>query len=711
MRHSKQLLFALAAILGTGALAGEKSGAPLPTPKVDVVDHDFGLNLPDPYRWMEGENNADFNAWLKTQGSASRAKLDALPTLEAWRKTLAAAAGASTKHGQHRLVGNRLFFLREQAGKEGALMVREADGRERAIYDPNAAKDNGSISGYSVSPDGRKVAINLGHAGNEIGEIAVYDTVRGHRLADTPKPVWSEFEASWLPDGSGFFYTRMRAIAADDGDPMQGMGAYLHTLGQPQSADRLLARAGTDDALKIAANDFPSIFASPGSHWAILFIGGARASGRLCIAPLADAIAAKAQWRCPVADADNIQNAELHGDTLYLLSAKDAPNLRVLALDLRDPDAHLAKAKVVVPERKNTVLTNVAVAKDALYVKSMRAGLDHIERMDYTSGALTPVAMPFAGSSYLMQTHPGQIGALLSLEGWTAPRKVYLFDPAHERLNDTGLGTITTMAYPDIASEEIEATSADGTKVPLSLVYPRNLKKDGHARAIVNGYGGYGVSNQPFFFPVLLEWAQAGNVLADCHVRGGGENGDAWRIGGAGPNKQRGVEDYIACAQELAKRGFSAPARTGGYGGSMGGILTGGAYTTAPEAWGAMAVQSGIFNPVRLLAAKNGANQIAEMGDPRTEAGMKQLLAMDPYQRVRTGVRYPPLLLVTGAVDQRVVPWNSGKFGAQVIAASPQTPVWFRTDDQFGHFATNANAAALEFADIFAFFDAQLRSP
>ena len=187
---------------------------------------------------------------------------------------------------------------------------------------------------------------------------------------------------------------------------------------------------------------------------------------------------------------------------------------------------------------------------------------------------------------------------------------------------------------------------------------------------IRDSYGGYGSVNQPFFNPVLLEWVQAGNVLADCHVRGGGENGDAWRIAGTGPNKQRGIEDFIACAQELEKRGYSVPARTGGFGGSMGGILTGGAYTTSPHTWGAMVVQSGIFNPVRLLAAKNGANQIAEMGDPRTEQGMKQLLAMDPYQRVQAGTKYPPLMLVTGAVDQRVAPWNSGKFGAKVFALS-----------------------------------------
>ena len=670
--------------------------------KVDVVDTSFGLTIPDPYRWMEGENNAEFDAWLKAQGGASRTRLDALPTLDAWRKRLAAAAAATTSQYRHTLVGGRMFFVRAPAGKEGMLMVRTADGSERVLFDPNGVKGGASIGGYSVSPDGSMVAINVSYGGNEIGELALFDAGTGKRLDDTLKPVWDELLANWLPDGSGFFYTRMRDVKPGDADPLLGMGTYLHLMGQPQASDRLLVRAGADDALKTLPNDFPVLITTPGSEWTLLAIGGAHASLRYCVAPLSDAKAAHATWRCLIDDADNAQGESIHGNTMYLLSAKDAANRRVLALDLSDPKAGLANAKVVVPERADAVLTDVSVARDSLYLKTMHHGLDQIERMDFATTALTRVAMQGEGSIYLMRTDPRQDGAVLSLEGWTTPRKVYRYDG--HALADTGLGTLGARDYPDLIAEEIEATSADGTKVPLSVTRRRDLALDGHANAIVEGYGGYGSSSQPFFWPPELEWAKAGNVYATCHVRGGGENGDAWRTGGTGPNKQRGIEDFDACAKELAARHYSAPARTGAFGGSMGGILLGGAYTTAPEAWGAVAVQSGIFNPTRLLAAKNGANQIAEMGDPRTESGLKQLLAMDPYQHVRDGVSYPPLLLVTGAVDQRVAPWNSGKFGARVMAASPKTPVWYRTSDAFGHFATNENAEALELADIFAFF-------
>jgi prolyl oligopeptidase len=697
-------LFAIALATSCAAQAAD----PQPARTVDVVDHDFGLNMPDPYRWMEGEGNAEFNAWLHAQGAASRARLDALPTLQGWRDRLTAAYRDSTSHYGHTLVGDRLFFLRAPAGKEAMLMVREADGHERVLFDPNAVEGSPSIGGFSVSPDGGKVAVNVGFGGNEAGELELFDSGSGQRLAETPKPVWSEFPANWLPDGSGFFYTRMQD-AAGQADPMQGMGTYLHLLGHAQSGDRMLARAGASDGMKIVANDFPSIATTRGSNWAELGIGGARASFRGCYAPLADAMSGHAAWRCLFDNDDNVQGTALRGDTLYLLSAKDAPTRRLLALDLRDPQASLATAEVVVPERADTVLTEAHVARDALYLKTMRHGLDSIERLDPATGVRTPLALPFEGVIALLSTDPRQDGAMLALAGWTTPAKAYRYDT--RQLTDTGLGRIGAPAYPDIVAEEIEATSADGTKVPLSVIHRRDLTLDGHAHAILDGYGGYGISQQPYFSPLVLEWPQAGNVYAVCHVRGGGENGDGWRIAGTGPNKQRGIEDFIACASELAKRGYSSSARTAGFAGSMGGVLTGGAYTTSPQAWGAMVVQSGIFNPVRLLAAKNGANQISEMGDPRTEAGMKQLLAMDPYQRVRDGAKYPPLLLITGAVDQRVAPWNSGKFGARVMAASPATPVWYRSDDAFGHFATNANAGAMERADIYAFLDAMLAPP
>ena len=273
--------FALLMLILTATAVAQSQEPPVAR-QVDTVDHVFGLTMPDPYRWMEGENNAEFSAWLTAQGAASRRKLDSLPTLASWRERLTGAAGATTRHSSHRQVGGRLFFLRAPAGKEAMLMVREPDGREHVIVDP--AKDPGSsltkLQRVAGRRQGRRCAI--GHGGNEIGELAVFDIVTGTRLPDTLKPVWSEFDANWLPDSSGFFYTRMRDIQPGDADPLQGTAAYLHGLSRTQANDRLIARAGADDALKIPAHDFPIMWLQPNSDWIGLVIGGARASQGTC---------------------------------------------------------------------------------------------------------------------------------------------------------------------------------------------------------------------------------------------------------------------------------------------------------------------------------------------------------------------------------------------------------------------------------------------
>jgi prolyl oligopeptidase len=178
-------------------------------------------------------------------------------------------------------------------------------------------------------------------------------------------------------------------------------------------------------------------------------------------------------------------------------------------------------------------------------------------------------------------------------------------------------------------------------------------------------------------------------------------------VGGSGAAKERGVEDFIACAETLVRSGWAVRNAVVAWGGSMGGVLIGGAITRQPEDFGAAAIQAGELNPSRLLAAKNGANQFAEVGDPRTEEGLKSVAAMDPYQRIKAGTHYPAVLLIVGINDNRVAPWNSGKFGARLLAAgNAGNTVWYRTDEDMGHFNTAQAAQSRLQADVFTFAEA-----
>lgn len=680
---------------------------------VDAVDRMHGLTLPDPYRWMEGERNAEYQQWLKQQGAYTRQRLDAAPQLAGWRSRLAKASGDTVLNRLQRPMGGRLFFLRLEGGREGVLMVRDPDGRERVLLDPgklNVASGSASITEYSPSPDGKRIAVNVDHGGSEITEVQVLDVDSAAPLADVVEPVWGEFAVGWLPDGAAFTYTQMAPVdERPGGDAVQNMRVRLHRIGTPTADDPTLLKVGLNPRVTFETREFPVIEAGAESDWVLALLLGARAEQRLCVARRVEAFSANAPWNCFIGYEDGVQGWALQGSTLYLLSVKGAPNGRVLAVDLGKAAPRLADARVVLAESADAVVTGLAGASDALYVRRMKGGLDSIQRIEHATYRIEPIPMPFTGAAYLLSTDPRAQGLVFTLQGWTQPRVAYRFEPGQSQLIDLKLGATTPGDYTDITSSEVEAVSADGTRVPLSIISRRGAAPEGGGLAILDGYGGYGISQQPIFDPLTLEWVKAGHVYAVAHVRGGGELGDRWRLGGKGELKFKGVEDFNACAKRLVELKLASPARIAASGASAGGLLIGGAITGAPALYGAAVIRAGMLNPVRLLESTNGANQIAELGDPRTPEGLKAIAAMDPYQHVTNGGHYPAVLLVVGLNDQRVSPWESGKFGARLQAASRSgKPVWLRTDADMGHFGTSLSEAATETADVYTFIESQL---
>lgn len=710
-------------------LAAQDKGAPPKARTVDVVEHLFGHTVSDPYRWMEGEKNTEFQQWLAAQGDDTRARLDALPTLAAWREAFQKINGTTVIHRAQRVAGGRLFFIRQDAQGSGTLMVREADGTERVLVDPaklGGESAHASITLYTPSPDGSKVAVNTDRGGNEVTRVEVFDVKSGKPTGDALEPVWGEFGADWLPDGSGFAYTQMAPTdQRTNGDPIQDMRLRFHRLGTPATQDPILLRAGKGEgasaSFAIPSNRFPEIRFPASSRWALAFASGAQPEARYCVAPQADAIKPGAAWRCFGELSDQVQAAALHGDTLYLVSSRKHSNGELLAVDLTRKDATLADARPVLPLEDDDIIVGMSLAdtqtlipaRDALYLKVSRNGIDGVRRIDYRSGKADTVPMPFAGSASLFQGVDGQDGFLLELRSWTTPPKSWRYDPASGKLASLGQDEASPADYSMIDVTETELVSKDGTHVPLTILHRKDAALDGSHRAIVYGYGSYGLSVTPAFLPVRLEWVKHGNVLAIAHVRGGGEKGEAWHQAGKGPNKHKGVEDFVASVARLSELGYSRPQRTGLIAGSAGGLLIGGALVNDPKAFGAAVFRVALLNPIRLAQAPNGANQYGEMGDPGQAADFPYMLAMDPYQQIKPKTAYPAVMLDVGLNDSRVAPWETGKFAAKLRAANTSgRPIWIRTNANGGHgIQTSLGAEAAEYADIYAFMDAQLPVP
>jgi prolyl oligopeptidase len=592
-------------------------------------------------------------------------------------------------------------------------MVRDPDGKERLLVDPatrGVAGTHAAVNSFAPSPDGSLLAYDLSQGGSEVSTIHVLDVASGRERPDSTERIWGEFAASWLSDESGFFYTQMAASAAGV-DPMLNMQVKLHRLGDPVDRDVTVMIGERSPSMKLAPEEFPSLFVPPGSSWVVAAAGGAHSEVRFAVAKLADLdLTGKAatRWTTIAEYADGVEQASLHGDRMYLLSHKNVSGRRVLSVPLDHPD--LAAARVEIPE--GAPLVRIADASDALYAERMSEGHAIVLRLPWGTTKATSLALPFAGSTHELATDSTRPGAVFDLVGWTRPVEFFAYDPKSTR-STTVLKSVYPFDVSQVIAEEVEATSADGTKVPLSILRRKDLVLDGSHPAILYGYGGYGVSQDPWFSSTILAWLERGGVFAVAHVRGGSEKGYAWQTGGTGPNKMNGIRDFIGCGEYLIAKRYTAAAKLAADGGSMGGVLVGRAITERPDLFAAARIAVGILNPLRILAAENGANQKAELGDPETEAGYKALLEMDPYQHVKAGTAYPAVLFTIGLNDRRVAPWMTGKMAARLqTSTTSDKPVLIRLDADAGHgVGSTRDQAYAERADVWSFLLAVTGDP
>jgi prolyl oligopeptidase len=257
-----------------------------------------------------------------------------------------------------------------------------------------------------------------------------------------------------------------------------------------------------------------------------------------------------------------------------------------------------------------------------------------------------------------------------------------------------------------IVAEEVEATSADGTKVPLSILHRKDAALDGTHPTLLYAYGGYGSSQLPGFSASRVAWVERGGVYAIAHVRGGGEKGRRWQDDGSRDKKLTGVRDFIACAQYLVDTKYTSPQKLAAQGTSMGGVLVGRALTERPDLFAAVQLAVGIVNPLRILQAENGANQKGELGDPATEAGYRSIAEMDPYLHVKPGTTYPGVIFTIGLNDHRVAPWMTSKMAARLRAATTsKRPILIRVDTKAGHgIGSTREQGFAERADVWSFF-------
>jgi prolyl oligopeptidase len=684
--------FLVVSFLGGAAVAAP--AAPLTQPVAPVrpvTDTYFGTNVVDPYRWMENLKSPEVQSWMKAQNDYTRNFLDHLPDRDALVKRVESLDNASTRVGDLEFFGGRYFYFKvTPADQTPKLYARDSlTGAERLLADPQVlggdAKKRFTIGDFYPSPDGKLVAVEVAAGGAEEGALRVIDAASGKTLPDSIDRVWGA-SASWDPSDKFFYYTRLQKLGPNDSPLNKELdeASYIHHLGDSPDKDVVVLSRKADPTLGMVATDSAYVSATPGSPYVLGLIShGVRNELTLAISP-ADAAAKGAPvWTKFVDVDDDVTSGAIMGHDMWLLTHKDASRFKVVHVDLDHPD--MAKADVTVPQ-SDLVLKGVSTAKDGLYIEATQGGISHVLKMPYGQTNTTTLTLPFAGAVEGFFTDVQMDGALLRLAGWTEAPQWYSYEPISDKMTNTGIEPLNPTDFSGITSAEVTAPGADGTPVPLSIIYKKDLVMNGQNPCLMEGYGSYGISLDPNFDATRLALLEKGIVIAYAHVRGGGENGEDWHLAGQKLTKENTISDFISCAEHLIKEGYTSPAKLAGRGTSAGGITIGGALTQRPDLFTLCICNVGVMDALRMEAGPNGAVNTPEFGSVKDANGFKALYAMDAYQHVKNGTAYPAVLLITGANDPRVDPWELFKMTARLQAAtSSKNPILLRIDYDAGH--------------------------
>ena len=690
--------------------------APLAQGTTEVI---HGVPIADPFRSLEDASRPETQAFFREQDAKARAALAALPGRAALHARIRELSQSRTTITALRIEAGKYFYLRRLANEPNpALCMRDTlAGPERVLVDPQKAAGGAraAINWFAPSPDGRHVAYGLSRDGSEDATLHVLAIAAGRDTGETIDRARFNTQLAWHPDGRSFYYARI---------PEGGSGAkryanirvYRHVLGRKAAQDEIVFAAGVGGARDVPEFVYPSLVVPLESSYAYAIArDGVRNEIAVHITTQKALASGRPAWRKIVGAEDQVTAIEAWKSDLYLLSHRGAPHYRVLRLDAANPV--VARAKVAIPEG-DTVIHSMALARDALYLRTSVGGLDRLERMPM-GFALGParkaeyVKTPFDFGIAQIAAHPRRPGALLRVQGWIEAPAILEVDAKTGDLRDTRLQPPPKVDFSAMDEVRLYAPAEDGTKIPVTLMYRKTTQLNGDNPTLLVGYGSYGISMRPAFDPARLAWLERGGIYAVAHIRGGGEYGERWHEAGRKATKINTIKDFIAVADFLVKYGFTKPQKLAVQGGSAGGIPAGGALVRRPDLFAAVVARVPVMDMLRVEFAPNGPANIPEFGSIATREGFEALHVMSAYHHVKDGTPYPAVLLTTGYNDPRVEPWQPGKMAARLQqATSSGKPVLLRVDFAAGH-GSGTTRAQLdeELADIFSFLWWQFGDP
>jgi len=651
-----------------------------------VVETMHGVPIADPYRWLEDSESAEVKAWSAAQTEHTEKLLGERPGFGVLRArieellrigTVEPPAAVRRSGGK----GNRYFHRRQGPGEDQpVLYVRDGhDGADRPLIDPNrmSADKTTSLDWWYPSWDGRLLAYGLSEGGNEDSTLHVLDVESGKDLGATEVITRAPFASvAWLPDGSGFYYSRFpEQGTVPAGEERYHRKIFQHTIGKSAEHDPVVFGEGRP------MTDTPSVDISPHGRWlvATVFLGWSRRELYLF-----DRHAGKkARWvPLAVPSDDIIYEAILLDDRIFVRTNEGAPTYRLYRVDPNRPER--ASWREVIPPSKD-VLEGVSYVGGELIANYIVDARSVLRRFSAEGKSLGEIALPMLGTVHNVLGPWDDSEAFFDFTSFTVPAQVHRIDL------ETGKSSIWAEVKAPVDPAEFvvtqeRAVSKDGTSIPMFIAHKRDLARDGRAPTLMSGYGGFNISQMPAWSGSRFALLERGGVTVTANLRGGGEYGEAWHKAGMLAHKQNVFDDAIAVAEHLVATKVSSPDRLALLGGSNGGLLVGAVITQRPDLFRAAVCMVPLLDMLRYHRFQIAKLWIPEYGSADDPEQFQWLHAYSPYHHVTPGVHYPAVLLSSAEGDTRVDPLHARKMAAMLQwATGSDWPVLLRLESKAGH--------------------------
>lgn len=665
------------------------------TKKQEVTDNYFGVEVQDPYRWLEDDNSEETKAWVEAQNEVTFGYLEEIPFREKVKERLTELWDYPKYSAPFWKDNYYFFFKNDGMQNQSVLYIKEGiDGEAREFLNPNKMSEEGTISlnGLSISDDAKYFAYGISKAGSDWTEIFVRDIASGEDLDDHVK--WAKFSGiSW--QGDGFYYSRYDEPS--EGDELSAANEfhkiYYHKVGTPQSEDKLIYHnpkyprrnyyAGTTEDER-----FVILSESESTSGNALYVLDNNMPGKGFV-KIAEGF-----------DYDYSPIDHIEGKILVRTNF-ESPKYRLVLVDPNKPSPE--NWKEILPEKED-VLQGVSQIGGKLFAHYMKDASSKIFIYDYEGKEEGQLELPAIGSFGGISGKKDENTAFFSFSSFTYPPTVFKYDVADN--------TYESYFKPEIdfdpetyETKQIFYTSKDGTKVPMFIVHKKGLKMNGKNPTLLYGYGGFNASMTPRFAITRLILLENDGILAIPNIRGGGEYGREWHKAGTQLTKQNTFDDFIAAAEYLIDEKYTSSEKLAIQGGSNGGLLVGAVMTQRPELFKVALPAVGVMDMLRYHKFTIGWAWASDYGTSEDSLHFYNLFGFSPLHNIKEGVNYPATLVTTADHDDRVVPAHSFKFIAELQSKHEgSNPVLIRIETDAGHGAGKPTSKIIEeVADVYVF--------